>query len=157
VTGVDIVAEQIRVADGEPLAIDSSGAPLRGHSIECRINAEMPERGFMPSPGRIEAWDPPQGEGVRVDTHCHSGYFVPPFYDSMIAKLIVHGEDRPAALRKMDTALAQFRVAGIATTIEFHRAVIAHPDFRNGNVTTSWLETSFMPGYAAPTSSEVPA
>ena len=157
VTGVDIVAEQIRVADGEALALDAAGPTLRGHSIECRINAEVPEKGFRPSPGRIEQWDPPQGEGVRIDTHCYAGYFVPPFYDSMIAKLIVHGEDRAAALRRMDSALAGFRVAGISTTIAFHRAVIAHPDFRDGNVTTSWLETSFMPGYAVPATSEAPA
>ncbi|HEU4651621.1 MAG TPA: acetyl-CoA carboxylase biotin carboxylase subunit [Croceibacterium sp.] len=156
VTGVDIVAEQIRVADGEALSIGTEPV-LRGHSIECRINAEMPERGFLPSPGRIGEWQPPQGEGVRLDTHCHPGYFVPPFYDSMIAKLIVHAEDRQAAIRKMDAALAAFRITGIATTVDFHRAVIAHPDFRGGRVTTAWLERSFMPTYVGPTSSEVPA
>lgn len=154
VTGVDIVAEQIRVAGGEALSI--AEVPLQGHSIECRINAEMPEKGFLPSPGRIAEWDPPDGEGIRVDSHCYGGYFVPPFYDSMIAKLIVHAADRAAAIQKMDEALARFRITGIATTVDFHRAVIAHRDFREGRATTSWLERAFMPSYAGPTSSEIP-
>jgi acetyl-CoA carboxylase biotin carboxylase subunit len=156
ITGFDIVGEQIRIAEGDSLS--GAGAPkLRGHAIECRINAEIPEKDFRPSPGRVVEWSEPEGEGIRVDTHCEAGYFVPPFYDSMIAKLIVHGADRRVALRKMDEALAAFRVAGISTTIAFHRAVIAHRDFQDGNVTTSWLEREFMPRYAAPASSEVPA
>ena len=157
ITGVDIVAEQIRVAQGDRLPNPGQAPRLHGHAIECRINAEMPENDFMPWPGRIDDWEPPEGAGIRVDSHCYPGYFVPPFYDSMIAKLIVHDTDRPKALKKMDEALAAFRVSGIATTIAFHRAVMAHPDFRDGNVTTSWLERSFMPAYIAPTSSEVPA
>jgi len=157
VTGFDIVAEQIRIAEGGSLADARRPPELRGHSIECRINAEIPENDFMPSPGRIGEWIAPEGEGVRVDSHCYPGYFVPPFYDSMIAKLIVHAADRRSAIRKMDEALAGFRVTGISTTIAFHRAVIAHADFQSGNVTTSWLERTFMPAYAAASSSEVPA
>ncbi len=157
ITGFDIVAEQIRVAEGDRLANAGREPELRGHAIECRINAEIPENDFMPSPGRIGEWEPPEGDGIRVDTHCYPGYFVPPFYDSMIAKLIVHDADRRSALRKMDAALASFRATGISTTIAFHRAVIAHRDFQLGSVTTSWLERSFMPVYMAPTSSEAPA
>jgi acetyl-CoA carboxylase biotin carboxylase subunit len=157
VTGTDIVAEQVRIADGDEVAIGRGPLRLDGHAIECRINAEMPEAGFRPSPGRIDEWDAPVGEGVRVDTHCFPGYFVPPFYDSMIAKVIVHGRDRPDAVRRMDQALSRLRISGIATTAAFHRAVIAHPDFQQGRVTTDWLERRFMPGYAPPQRSEAAA
>jgi len=157
VTGTDIVAEQLRIADGEPLSVDAAPLVLEGHAIECRINAEMPEAGFRPSPGRITQWEAPEGPGIRVDTHCFEGYFVPPFYDSMIAKLVVHGGDRAQAVRRMDEALARMRIGGIHTTVAFHRAVIAHPDFQEGRVTTDWLERRFMPGYAPPQHSEAAA
>jgi acetyl-CoA carboxylase biotin carboxylase subunit len=144
VTGADLVAEQIRVAEGAPLSLSQGDVCVRGHAIECRINAEMPERDFTPSPGRLGDWGIPAGDGVRVDTHCYAGYFVPPFYDSMIAKLIVHGRDRAGAIAGMRRALADFRIGGIETTIPFHRAVLASPDFVEGRVTTRWVEETFM-------------
>ena len=146
VTGVDLVAEQIRVAGGAPLSITQGGIVLNGHAIECRINAENARQDFMPSPGRLVQWEAPTGEGVRVDTHCFPGYFIPPFYDSMIAKLIVHGRDRAQAVERMAVALKHFRVEGIATTIPFHQAVLAHPDFLKNRVTTRWVEETFIPG-----------
>jgi len=144
ITGVDLVAEQIRVAGGAALSIAQGDIAFNGHAIECRINAEMAERDFMPSPGRLTDWQAPAGPGVRVDTHCYSGYFIPPFYDSMIAKLIVHGRDRTAAISNMSRALAGFTVSGVHTTIPFHQAVLAHPDFAQGRVTTRWVEEVFM-------------
>lgn len=144
VTGVDLVAEQIRIADGAPLSIRQSDLAFNGHAIECRINAEMPEQDFMPSPGRLTGWEEPSGLNVRVDTHCYPGYFIPPFYDSMIAKLIVHGADRAAARANMAHALADFRIEGIHTTLAFHRAVVAHPDFIQNRVTTRWVEETLM-------------
>jgi acetyl-CoA carboxylase biotin carboxylase subunit len=144
VTGADLVAEQIRVAGGEPLSLEQSQVRLRGHAIECRINAEDAERNFMPAPGRLSQWDPPTGAGIRLDTHCHAGYFIPPFYDSMIAKLIVHAIDRAGAVSAMQSALANFRVGGVPTTIPFHQAVLAHRDFTQGRVTTRWVEEVFM-------------
>ena len=147
VTGVDLVVEQLRVAGGLPLSVAQEDLRLNGHAIECRINAERPERGFAPSPGRLTVWEPPVGTGVRVDSHCYPGYFVPPFYDSMIAKLIVHGADRSQAIARMSAALAVFKVSGIHTTIPFHQAVLAHADFRESRVTTRWVEETFMAHY----------
>ncbi len=143
VTGFDLVAEMIRVAGGSPLCVSQSQIAIRGHAIECRINAEAPERDFMPAPGRLVRWKPPAGDGIRVDTHCYEGYMVPPFYDSMIAKLVVQGADRSAAVARMQQALAEFEVEGLATTIPFHRDVLSHPDFRDNRVTTSWVEHVF--------------
>ncbi|MBI4191030.1 MAG: acetyl-CoA carboxylase biotin carboxylase subunit [Betaproteobacteria bacterium] len=144
ITGIDLVAEQIRVAGGAPLSIAQDAVRFNGHAIECRINAERAERDFMPSPGLVTEWQPPAGPEIRVDTHCYPGYFIPPFYDSMIAKLIVHGKDRAAALSRMSRALGSFKVAGVHTTIPFHQAVLAHPDFRRGRGTTRWVEEKFM-------------
>ena len=146
ITGVDLVAEQIRIAGGESLSIAQDEVQLDGHAIECRINAEIPERDFMPSPGRISEWEPPAGTGIRVDTHCYPGYMVPPFYDSLLAKLIVHGTDRDEAVSRMAGALGSFRLTGVYSTLPFHRAVIAHPDFRNNRITTQWVEQEFCPG-----------
>jgi acetyl-CoA carboxylase biotin carboxylase subunit len=143
ITGFDLVAEMIRVAGGAPLSVSQRDIAIRGHAIECRINAEAPERDFMPSPGRLARWKPPAGEGIRVDSHCYEGYLVPPFYDSMIAKLIVHGADRADAVERMRKALSEFQVEGVSTTIAFHQAVLAHPDFRDNRVTTSWVERVF--------------
>jgi len=140
ITGIDLVAEQIRVAAGEPLSVAQSDIEAHGHAIECRINAELPDQDFMPAPGTIVRWEPPVGDGIRVDTHCYPGYFVPPFYDSMIAKLIVHGRDRGTAIAKMTEALDSFRVEGLGTTIPFHRSVLRHPDFQENRVTTRWVE-----------------
>ncbi len=138
-TGVDLVKEQIRVAAGEPLSVTSTPA-LRGHVIECRINAEDPRRGFQPSPGRIEVFHPPGGPGVRLDTHAYAGYTVPPYYDSLIAKLIVQGNNREEALRRMHMALESFIIEGITTTTGFLAKVIEHPQFREGNFDTKFLE-----------------
>ena len=139
ITGVDIVAEQLRIAAGQPLSFAQSDVRTEGHSIECRINAEAPARNFAPSPGRITEWAPPQGAGIRVDSHAQRDYIVPPFYDSLIAKLIVHGTDRADAIARMAEALAQFEVGGIATTIPFLRQVLAQPDFAAGRINTNWL------------------
>ena len=136
VTGIDLVQEQIRVARGEALRWSQQDVVFRGHAVECRINAEVPNEGFRPSPGRIDIWSPPEGPNIRVDSHCHAGYAVPPYYDSMIGKLIVYGSDRPEALARMGQALARFRVTGIGTTIEFLRHVMQHPDFVAGRVST---------------------
>jgi len=138
VTGHDLVKEQIRVAAGLPLSIDE--VHLQGHSIEVRINAEDPYRNFQPSPGVITAYHPPGGPGVRVDTHVYAGYTVPPYYDSLLAKLIVHGRDRAEALARMGLALDTFILEGVTTTIPFLARVIRHPDFVAGNVDTKFLE-----------------
>ena len=139
ITGVDLVKEQIRVAAGEKMR-EKETPVMRGHVIECRINAEDPFRNFQPSPGKIEVFHLPGGNGVRVDTHAYAGYTVPPFYDSMIAKLIVHGVDREEALAKMRLALDTFIVQGVTTTIPFLSRVMSHPDFVRGEVHTKFLE-----------------
>jgi acetyl-CoA carboxylase, biotin carboxylase subunit len=136
VTGIDLVQEQIRIARGEALRWTQQDVVFRGHAVECRINAEIPNEGFRPSPGRIDTWAPPEGPNIRVDSHCHAGYAVPPYYDSMIGKLIVYGSDRAEALARMGQALARFRVTGIGTTIDFMRHVMQHPDFVAGRVST---------------------
>jgi acetyl-CoA carboxylase biotin carboxylase subunit len=145
VTGRDLVAEQIRVACGLPLSFKQDDIVLQGHAIECRINAENPDRNFMPSPGKIAEWHAPEGEGVRVDSHMYSGATVPPYYDSLLAKLIVHAPDRSLAIERMRDALAQLRVAGVSSTASFHVHVLEHPDFAAGRVTTRWVEDSFLP------------
>jgi acetyl-CoA carboxylase, biotin carboxylase subunit len=140
VTSFDLVKEQIRVASGEPISYKGDGTRLRGHAIECRINAEDPYRGFQPSPGLITAYHPPGGPGVRVDTHVYAGYTVPPYYDSLLAKVIVHGNDRAEALARMGQALDSFILEGVTTTIPFLARVTRHPDFVAGNVDTRFLE-----------------
>ena len=144
VTGRDLVAEQIRVAAGEALSFRQEEVALRGHAIECRINAEDPDRNFAPGPGHIRSWSVPADPQVRVDSHCFSGYFVPPYYDSLLAKVIVHGDDRGDAIARMEDALSKMEVTGVPTTLPFHRAVLAHPDFRAGRVGTRWVEERFL-------------
>ena len=144
VTGIDLVAEQIRVASGEPLSFRQQDITTTGHSIECRINAEDPSRNFMPSPGRILSWTTPAGEGVRVDTHCEAGYVVPPYYDSLLAKLIVHGRDRAHAIERMRDSLRTFHVEGVSTTVGFHLDVMTNEDFVAGRVNTRWVEEEFL-------------
>ncbi len=139
-TGVDLLKEQIRVAAGERMSITET-PPLRGHVIECRINAEDPSRNFQPSPGKIDVFNLPGGNGVRVDTHAYAGYTVPPFYDSMIAKVICQGRDRGEALAKMKMALDTFIVQGVSTTIPFLGRVMEDPHFAAGDVHTKFLET----------------
>jgi acetyl-CoA carboxylase biotin carboxylase subunit len=138
-TGVDLVQEQIRVAGGEPLSIH--GAPsLRGHVIECRVNAEDPSRNFQPAPGKIAVFHPPGGPGVRLDTHVYAGYTVPPYYDSLLAKLICEARTRPEAIRRMQIALESFIIEGVPTTIPFLARVMANPRFIAGDVDTKFLE-----------------
>ncbi|MFN2398436.1 MAG: acetyl-CoA carboxylase biotin carboxylase subunit [Gemmatimonadaceae bacterium] len=139
ITGVDLVKEQISVAAGEPLSVLELPS-LRGHVIECRVNAEDPSRNFQPSPGRIEVFHPPGGPGVRVDTHAYAGYTVPPYYDSLIAKLICQGRTRMEAIRRMQIALDGFIIEGITTTIPFLSRVMANPSFQSGEVDTRFLE-----------------
>ncbi|MFN2601715.1 MAG: acetyl-CoA carboxylase biotin carboxylase subunit [Gemmatimonadaceae bacterium] len=138
-TGVDLVKEQIKVAAGEKLSVTEM-PPLRGHVIECRVNAEDPARNFQPSPGKIDVFHPPGGPGVRLDTHVYAGYTVPPFYDSLLAKLICQGRDRQEALRRMQVALESFIVEGVTTTIPFLARVMADPHFQAGDVDTKFLE-----------------
>lgn len=140
VTGIDLVSEQIRIAGGQPLALSQDQIHIDGHAIEARITAECAERRFRPSPGKIELWQQPDGPGVRVDTHSYSGYVVPPFYDSLLAKLVVKGRDRAEAIERMRGALDEFEVKGIETTIPFIRMVLDDPSFANWTVNTRWLE-----------------
>ncbi len=140
VTSFDLVKEQIRVAAGEKLRLKLVGNRLRGHAIECRVNAEDPARNFQPSPGLITAFHPPGGPGVRVDTHIYAGYQVPPYYDSLLAKVIVHGNTRAEALARMRQALDSFIIEGVTTTIPFLGRVMRHPDFVAGRVDTKFLE-----------------
>jgi acetyl-CoA carboxylase biotin carboxylase subunit len=140
VTSFDLVKEQIRVAAGEPISFAGDGSRLRGHAIECRINAEDPYRNFQPSPGLITAYHPPGGPGVRLDTHIYAGYTVPPYYDSLLAKVIVHGNTREEALARMGNALDSFIIEGVTTTIPFLARIIRHPEFVAGQVDTKFLE-----------------
>jgi acetyl-CoA carboxylase biotin carboxylase subunit len=147
ITGFDLVAEQIRVAGGQPLSFSQSDVRIVGHAIECRINAEDARAGFMPCPGKISQWHEPQATGVRVDTHCHTGYVVPPYYDSMLGKLVVRGTDRRDAIERTLSALDAFSIQGVATTLPFSRAIVADEDFARAAVTTDWLERVFLPRY----------
>ena len=139
VTGIDLVAEQIAIADGRGLGVSQADVMCDGAAIECRINAEDPDRDFAPSPGTVSEAHWPQGEGIRVDTHVVDGARIPPFYDSMIAKVIAHGADRAAALTRLRTALTEVRIAGVTTNLAFQQAVLADPDFAAGEVDTGFL------------------
>jgi acetyl-CoA carboxylase biotin carboxylase subunit len=139
VTGLDIVREQVRIAAGEPLGYRQDAVRLDGHAIECRINAEDPES-FAPCPGRVTAWVPPGGRNVRVDSHLMAGYTVPPAYDSLVAKIIVHGADRAEAVARMQRALAETVLEGIKTTIPYHQKLLADPAFQAGRVSLPRLE-----------------
>jgi len=139
VTGIDLVKEQIRVAAGLPLSFTQDQVSIKGHSIECRINAECPEK-FTPCPGKVTAFNPPGGPGVRVDTAAYTQYVIPPYYDSLIAKLIVHAETRDDAIVKMTRALDEFIVEGVKTTIPVHKKILAEQDFQQGNISTKFME-----------------
>jgi acetyl-CoA carboxylase biotin carboxylase subunit len=139
VTGLDLVKAQFRIAAGEPLPLAQEEVRLAGHSLECRINAEDPDR-FLPSPGKVTNFRPPGGPGVRVDSHAYVGYIVPPHYDSLLAKLIVHGRDREEAIARMQRALDEMLIQGVQTTIPFHQKVLRHPDFLAGKTSTRFLE-----------------
>ena len=138
--GVDLIREQILIASGEPMSIPDTQLELRGHTIECRINAENPENNFSPSPGLITAFHPPGGPGVRVDTHAYDGYRVPPHYDSLLAKLIVRANTRQECIERSRLALEMFIIEGVDTTIGFLSTVLDHPDFRAGIADTGFLE-----------------
>jgi len=144
VTGVDLVKEQIRVASGLPLSFTQEQVTVRGHSIECRINAEDPEK-FTPSPGTITAFNPPGGPGVRVDTAAYTQYVIPPFYDSMIAKLIVYANTRDEAIMRMKRALDEFIIEGVKTTIPLHKKILAEEDFHTGDISTKFMERYYSP------------
>ncbi len=143
VSGVDIIKEQIRIAAGEKLAFAQKDIEIKGHAIECRINAEDPEKGFMPSPGTIENMLLPGGNGIRVDTHAYHGYKLPPYYDSMIVKLIVHGKDRDEAVRKLRSALGETLIEGIETNIDFVYELISESDYEKGDIDTGYIEKHF--------------
>ncbi len=139
ITGIDIVQEQIHVAAGERLRIRQKDVVLKGHAIECRINAEDPVK-FVPSPGRITAWHPPGGPGIRVDSHAYAGYFVPPYYDSMVGKVIAYGADRDQAIARMRVALSEMIVEGIETNIPLHRDLMTDARFIKGGTSIHYLE-----------------
>jgi acetyl-CoA carboxylase, biotin carboxylase subunit len=142
ITGIDLVKEQIRIAAGEKLTIRQEDVRFDGWAIECRINAERPDKNFMPSPGTINFYLPPGGNGVRVDSACYTGYRITPFYDSMIAKLIVWGKDRQEAIDRMNRALREFAIDGVHTTIPFHLKLLNHPKFISGDVHIQFLENT---------------
>lgn len=143
ITGVDLIKEQIRVAAGEKLSFSQRDINITGHAIECRINAEDSENGFLPSSGVLEKYIPSGGIGVRVDSHSYEGYEIPPYYDSMIAKLIVKGKTREEAIARMKRALQEFKVEGIDTTIPFHLKVLENENFKKGIIYTNFIETHF--------------
>jgi len=138
ITGVDLVKEQICIAAGQRLTYQQPDISCNGHSIECRINAEDPDNNFMPSPGEVTEYHPPGGPGVRIDSHLYKGYVIPPYYDSLIAKLIVHAEDRNSAIIRMRRALEEFIIEGIKTTIPFHLKVLNHEGFQKGEYSTNF-------------------
>jgi len=145
VTGIDIVREQLRIAGGQRVSFAQDDVELRGHAIVVRINAESPERGFLPTPGRLDRWVTPVASDVRIDTACFAGWRIPPYYDSLLAKLIARGEDRSRAIERTGRALRKLRVDGVSTTAGFALDVLGHPDMVAGRVHTKWLEEEFLP------------
>jgi acetyl-CoA carboxylase biotin carboxylase subunit len=139
VCNIDLVREQIRIAAGEPLGYTQADIRFSGHAIECRVNAEDPEN-FMPTPGRVQAFHAPGGLGVRVDSALYAGYVVPPYYDSLVAKLIVHAPTRAEAIGRLRRALDEFAILGIKTTLPLHQRIIEQPEFQAGDYTIHWLE-----------------
>ncbi|MGH6947113.1 MAG: acetyl-CoA carboxylase biotin carboxylase subunit, partial [Kiloniellales bacterium] len=139
ITGIDIVREQIRIAAGLPLSIEQEDVVFNGHAVECRINAEHP-RTFAPSPGKVTEYHVPGGLGVRVDSALYNGYRIPPHYDSLIAKLVVHGQSRNECLMRLRRALGEFVIGGVETTIPLHAQLASNPDFINGDYDIHWLE-----------------
>jgi acetyl-CoA carboxylase biotin carboxylase subunit len=147
ITGQDLIARQLSVASGQGVGVTQDMVKFTGHAIECRINAEDPLNNFLPSPGRVGAWQPPTGEGVRIDSHIRTGDLIPPFYDSMIGKLIVHGRDRDTAIEGMLRAIRDFRIEGPKTTLPLAAHIIGHPDFRTNQFSTRWLEDKGLPAF----------
>ena len=144
IAGLDLIAEQIQVAQGEKLKLTQEQVKLQGHAIECRINAEDPDRDFRPAPGRISGYLPPGGPGVRMDSHVYTDYQIPPYYDSLIGKLIVWGPDRPTAIKRMKRALRECALTGLSTTIGFHQKILETPEFLQGEVYTNFVEQVMM-------------
>lgn len=144
VTGIDLIAEQLRIAGGEPISVRQEDIQMNGHAIECRINAEDAQHNFRPAPGRITGWLPPGGPGVRVDSHVYTGYDIPPFYDSLIGKLIIWAPNRPAALARMKRALNECAITGIPTTVDFHLRMLDRPEFQRGDVHTKFVEEEML-------------
>ena len=144
VTGIDLIAEQLRIAGGEPISVRQEDIQMNGHAIECRINAEDAQHNFRPAPGRITGWLPPGGPGVRVDSHVYTGYDIPPFYDSLIGKLIIWAPNRPAALERMKRALNECAITGIPTTVDFHLRMLDRPEFQRGDVHTKFVEEEML-------------
>ncbi|MFM6202551.1 MAG: acetyl-CoA carboxylase biotin carboxylase subunit, partial [Dolichospermum sp.] len=145
ITGIDLVVEQIRIAQGERLKLTQKDVVLRGHSIECRINAEDPDHDFRPAPGKISCYLPPGGPGVRIDSHVYTDYQIPPYYDSLIGKLIVWGLDRSTAITRMRRALRECAITGVPTTIPFHQKIMENSQFLQGNIYTSFVQDMKMP------------
>ena len=147
ITGIDLIQEQIRIAAGEKLGYTQKDIQFRGHAIECRINAEDPTRDFTPSPGVVDLFVPPGGMGVRIDSHVYSGYKIPPYYDSMVGKLIVYGKDRQQALARCRRALDEFIVEGVHTTIPFAHHIVSNPDFAAGKYNTGFIDKLMQEGF----------
>ena len=143
ITSIDIVKEQIKIASGECLSFSQDEVEIKGHAIECRINAENPRKGFIPSPGKIEFLNLPGGNGIRVDTAVYSGYTIPPTYDSMIAKLIAYGKSREEAINKMLRALDEFVIEGIDNNIDFQIDILNNEKFRLGDFDTSFISKEY--------------
>jgi acetyl-CoA carboxylase biotin carboxylase subunit len=144
VTGVDLVEQQIKVENGEALPFSQQDIKITGHAVECRINAEDPDKGFMPCPGRIVRYSEPLDSGARIDTHVYTGYNVPPYYDSLLAKLIVHEQTRREVIHTTLRALNEYVIDGITTTIPFHKKLLQHKGFQNGRVHTKFVEEDFL-------------
>jgi acetyl-CoA carboxylase, biotin carboxylase subunit len=144
ITGLDLIKEQIAIAQGEKLSFRQQDIEFRGHAIECRINAEDPDHDFRPNPGKIIAYLPPGGPGVRMDSFVYPDYVIPPYYDSLIGKLIVWGKDRDTAIKRMKRALRECAITGVPTTIEFHRKILENPEFLAGNVYTNFVEQNIL-------------
>jgi acetyl-CoA carboxylase biotin carboxylase subunit len=147
ITGHDLIARQLSVAAGEGIGVAQDEVAFDGHALEVRINAEDPRNDFLPAPGRVTDWHPPEGEGIRLDSHMRAGDMIPPFYDSMVGKLIVRGRDREAAIEGMLAAIRDFRLEGVATTLPLAAYIIGHPDFRSGAFSTRWLEDRALPAF----------
>ncbi|RIV81966.1 ATP-grasp domain-containing protein [Aurantiacibacter xanthus] len=147
ISSFDLVQEQIRIAGGAGLSVGQDDVVLSGHAIECRINAEDAARDFAPSPGRITRWDAPTGEGIRLDSHMAEGAMIPPFYDSMVGKLIAHGKDRAEAIDRLVGAIDDFVIEGVPTTLGLQRAIATHPDFVANTIHTRWLEQVVLPQF----------
>jgi acetyl-CoA/propionyl-CoA carboxylase biotin carboxyl carrier protein len=149
VTGIDIVKEQILIASGEPLSFKQTDVDYRGHAIECRINAENPYKNFMPNPGTVSRYEEPRMPWVRVDSACYQGYQILPFYDSLLAKLVVWGRDRNEAIARTKAALSAFEIEGVATTIPFHLAILSNPEFVRGTLHTNYVESKMLKDFMA--------